>query len=615
MPTTSSGACSGALTQNLTVPTQPMLSNYDYGVIAVYFVFLLIIGSAFHRANKSTSEFFRGGGKVLWWIVGSTAFMTQFSAWTFTGAASKAYDNGFLVLAIYAANALAFFLNYLGAAPRLRRMRVITTFEGIRQRWSRGNEQFFTWIQLPIGTLLAGIALNGLGVILSAVFGLDIKLTMLAAGLIVIFMAAFGGAWAAAAGDFMQMLVLMAVTAAAAFLAINHVGGVGSFMEKLPESSFVWGNTGRESVVIFWIVALILGQAVTVNNLSDGYRYLCAKDDTHARRGALFATFLFIVGPVLWFIPPMVGRILFPDLSLVPALKNLGDHASEGAYLAVGIVTMPKGMLGLLVTSLFAATISTMDSGLNKNTGIFIRSFYQPMLRPNASDRELMLVSRTGTVVFGLMTVLAAFMFHAMPGLSLFQLMQNFASLVSMPIAMPLLWGIFYKKTPPWSGWSTVAVCLLTSLLVGNLTTFFGPDAYSRLLGFVPMLQQWERPTIVFSLGVFSNIVVGTLWFFGTGFWYRRQSAEYHARVGEFFTKLRTPVLFSEEGGQDADGEQYRTLGRLCACYGAFISLLVLIPNDLTGRLAFVFVGAAISGVGLVLIQRGKKSMPSVQSD
>src|SRR4051812_2709565 len=476
-----------------------MLSFYDYLVIAVYFVFLLVIGTVFHRANKSTSDFFRGGGRVLWWIVGATAFMTQFSAWTFTGAASKAYENGALVLAIYAANAIAFFFNYLGAAPRLRRMRVITTFEGIRQRWGKGNEQFFTWIQLPIGILGAGIALNGLGVILAAVFGLDIRLTMLAAGVIVIFMATFGGAWAAAAGDFMQMLVLMAVTTAAAFLALHHIGGVGEFMRHRPENSFVWGDTGGGGVVLFWILALIFGQLVTVNNMSDGYRYLCAKDDRHARRGALLATVLFVLGPVLWFIPPMVGKMLLPDLSQLPLLHSLGAHASDGAYLAVGIATMPRGMLGLMVTSLFAATISNMDTGLNKNTGIFIRSFYQPLLRPQANERELMSASRVATFCFGVMTVLAGFMFLAMPGLSLFQLMQAFASLVAMPIAMPLFWGIFIKRTPPWSGWSTVLVCLAASLLVGNLTTLFGPNAYERLLFLPAALKPSEVPTTVYS--------------------------------------------------------------------------------------------------------------------
>jgi SSS family solute:Na+ symporter len=340
-----------------------MLSSYDYAVIAVYFAFLVAIGAAFHRVNKSTNEFFRGGGKVLWWIVGATAFMTQFSAWTFTGAASKAYENGALVLVIYAANAIAFFGNFAGTAARLRRMRVITTFEGIRQRWSRNNEQFFTWLQLPIGILTAGISLNGLGVILAAVFGLDVRLTMLAAGLIVMFMATFGGAWAATAGDFMQMLVLMAVTTTAAFLALHKVGGVSGFVEKLPEHSFVWGNTGRTSLVGFWIGAMVVSQLVTVNNLSDGYRYLCAKDDRHATRGALLASVLFLVGPVLWFLPPMVAKMLYPDLTALPMLHSLGARASDGAYLAVGIVTMPSGMLGLMVTSLFAATIRTWTPG------------------------------------------------------------------------------------------------------------------------------------------------------------------------------------------------------------------------------------------------------------
>lgn len=585
-----------------------MLSSFDYAVIAVYFAFLVAIGAAFHRVNRSTNEFFRGGGKVLWWIVGATAFMTQFSAWTFTGAASKAYENGALVLVIYGANAVAFFCNFAGTAARLRRMRVITTFEGIRQRWSRGNEQFFTWLQLPIGILTAGISLNGLGVILAAVFGLDIRLTMLAAGLIVIFMATFGGAWAATAGDFMQMLVLMAVTTTAAFLALHKVGGVSGFIDKLPEHSFTWGNTGRPSIVIFWIGAMLVSQIVTVNNISDGYRYLCAKDDQHARRGALLASILFLVGPILWFLPPMVAKMLFPDLTALPILHALGDHASDGAYLAVGIATMPRGMLGLLVTSLFAATISNMDTGLNKNTGIFIRSFYHPLLRPAATERELMIVSRSATVGFGVMTILAAFAFNAMPGLSLFQIMQSMVSLVTMPVAIPLLLGLFVRRTPPWSGWSTVLVCLFTSLIVGNLPSLFGPDAYQRLLHFATPLATWEAPTAVFIVGVLANTLVGTLWFLGTTFWYQRQPAAYQAATGEFFARMGTPVDHTAEQGASTDTSQLRTLGRLSLCYGGFVLLLTLIPNPLLGRACFLFIGGAIGGIGLLLLRAARRS-------
>ena len=57
---------------------------YEYLVIAGYFLLILGIGFAFkNMAKNSTSDYFRGGGRMLWWMVGSTAFMAQFSAWTF----------------------------------------------------------------------------------------------------------------------------------------------------------------------------------------------------------------------------------------------------------------------------------------------------------------------------------------------------------------------------------------------------------------------------------------------------------------------------------------------------------------------------------------------------
>jgi len=82
-----------------------MLTVYDYSVIAFYFAFMAFIGFVFRKYSKNDSDYFRGGAMMLWWMVGASAFMTQFSAWTFTGAASKAYQNGTLVAVIFFANA------------------------------------------------------------------------------------------------------------------------------------------------------------------------------------------------------------------------------------------------------------------------------------------------------------------------------------------------------------------------------------------------------------------------------------------------------------------------------------------------------------------------------
>lgn len=71
--------------------------NIDIVVVLVYFVFLFGIGWMFRSASANTSEYFRGGGRMLWWMVGSTAFMMALSAMTFTGLMGKALTSGMSV--------------------------------------------------------------------------------------------------------------------------------------------------------------------------------------------------------------------------------------------------------------------------------------------------------------------------------------------------------------------------------------------------------------------------------------------------------------------------------------------------------------------------------------
>ena len=84
------------------------MTPYDYAVLVFYFGYMLAISWVFRKFVTNISDYFRGGGKAVWWMVGGSAFMAAFSAWTFTGAASKAYTDGWPVMAIYVANAVGF---------------------------------------------------------------------------------------------------------------------------------------------------------------------------------------------------------------------------------------------------------------------------------------------------------------------------------------------------------------------------------------------------------------------------------------------------------------------------------------------------------------------------
>ena len=584
------------------------MSHYDYGVIVFYFLFMIVIGWIFRTYNRDSSDFFRGGGTMLWWLVGATAFMTQFSAWTFTGAGSKAYHDGTLILILYWGNAIGYFMNYLWSAARFRQMRVVTAMEAVRDRFGKNNEQFFTWMSLPIGVFYAGIWLNAISKFVSVVFGLDLILTILFVGIVVLFMATFGGSWAVVASDFMQVLILMPMSLVAAFLAVRAVGGgaffdgAAQFMQKLPENHLDWTAIIRPQIVYLWIFATLLKQFCTTNSIGLSYRYLCAKDSANARKAGLLASVLFLVGPVIWFIPPMAAAILYPDLSAVPELAPLGNKVSDGAFVLIGLRTMPMGMIGLMVSGIFAATMSSMDSGLNKNAGIFVRNFYRPVLRQKAGEQELLIVGKITTALFGVLVILAALYVENIKEFGLFDVMQLFSSFINIPYAIPLILAMIIKRSPRWSAWSTILLGFCISAFVNYI---LDPEIVQRLIGLESEFTAREARDYLFFTSLILNVFLCSAWFIGTSFLFgRKNTKEVKKQQDEFFERMNTPVVVSADQSLEKDRSQLSVLGKLCLCYGGFIFLLVLIPNTVTGRLCFVFTGLSMAVIGLLLYRK-----------
>jgi SSS family transporter len=569
-------------------------------VIGFYFVFMAMVGVVCRKFIGNTSDYFRGGGKMLWWMTGCTAFISQFSAWTFTGAAGKAYLDGPVIMVLFFANALGFFFNYAYFAKRFRQMRSVTAMQTVRNRFGKGNEQFFTWVQLPIGILYAGIWLSGLSIFVSSAFGVSLYTTIILTGLVVIIMAVVGGSWAVAAGDFIQTLVLMPITIVTAILAVAKVGGWTSFIDKLPRHHLHWDEGARVEILYLWIVAIIIKQFVSTNNMADASRYLNAKDGREAKKAAMLATVLFIVGPVFWFIPPMVARILYPDLhAMFPLLKN----PAEAAFVAAGVATMPSGMLGLLISGIFGATISHMDVGLNKNAGFFVKNFYQVLVRPHAHEKELLIVSKFVTLLFGVLVILAALVF-SQGEVGLFNLMLLFGGLIAVPATIPLIWGMLIKRAPAWSGWTTVMVGFITSLTAKHFLT---AAWFQNVMGWAKPLSKREGDDWVLLTGILLNVIICSVWFLGTCLFARFRSPKEVEQTETFFTQMNTPVDFHKEEGLDNDAQQYLTLGRMSLIYGSAISLLLLIPNSLSGRLAMFACAGSMLGVSAILYWNARR--------
>ena len=574
-----------------------MVGFYDYTVIGVFLAFMVGIGIYFRNVCKNTSDFLRGGGSMSWYLSGASNFMVTFSAWTFVGCAGKIYKTGTLLITLFLFNA-AYLLIALFFAHRFRRMRVITPIDAVRRRFGRGSEQVYAWYNTIISFIFGGLGLYTLSIFLAPILNLSVSSSIWIMGLVITFLAVTGGSWAVAASDFVQALIVMSITIVAAVLVLGmpEVGGISGFLAKLPSYHFDWSEHLSWQIVVCWIAAIFLNQIFSAINLTAGAsRFLFVKSDQDARKSALLVAAGFIIGPLFWFIPPMAASFVIPDIAAqFPYLQN----PEEASYVAICMRVFPAGLTGLLACGIFAATMSSVNTSLNQISGITGRNIYLALIRPNASDRELLLFARIATVVLGVLMILLGIWLSRVSKLPLFELTLLLAGLISIPLTMPLVLGIFVRRTPQWAAWSTILVGLLAACLVKYCLPL---DKVAEFLGITRPLSAQEANDLQFSLIIFLVSGVSCIWFQGARFFAGKLSPQRAEEVKAFFQDMETPVTADSDEHENTDAMQYRMLGLLSLAYGAVTLLGILIPNGLSGRLCFLFIGGVAVLVGFLL--------------
>ncbi|MCL9777466.1 sodium:solute symporter family transporter [Vibrio methylphosphonaticus] len=579
----------------------------DIAIVLVYFGFLVAIGVLFKSFSNSTSDYFRGGGKMLWWMVGSTSFMTAVSAMTFTGHMGKALTGGFAVATtVFYANALGYLCNYLFFAAKARQMRVDTPLEGVRMRLGAVNEQVFTWANVPLSVLQAAIWINALAVFCSAVIGLPLELTIVVAGSVVLFMSLVGGSWAVIASDFMQMIILTTMTLVTGAVAIWKSGGLTPLLDAgLPEQPFIGDGYNHAYLFVGWFIFMFIKQFFSTNNMVDSYRYIAAKDTKNARKAAILAGTLMLIGPLLWFVPAWYVAAHYPDTSTW-GLDGLGNKVADATYFIFVSREMPVGMVGLMLAAMFAATMSSMDSALNRNAGIILKSVYQPYFCKNHSESHLIFVSKLLTALFGIIIIVSALFLTSLKQFGLFDLTMLVSTLIGFPILIPSIMCFFIRKTPDWAGWGTVIVGMCVSGFIAIVLT---PEVLQSILGLDQPLTSREYTEMKsVTLGLIGHMSITLPFFVCSQFFYKGLPAKREAEVKQFFTNVDTEVVVEDCPESVAmDNKQNTVLGKMVLIASVFILCLTLVPNPLWGRMLFVFIAAILALIGTLLVRSERK--------
>ncbi len=555
------------------------VGSFDYGVIAVYMLLMLGIGVYSMRFNSRAADYFKGGSRIHWLAAGLSSFMSGFSAWTFTGAAGLAYRHGLVTILLYVGNACTFLLGYFIFAARWRRARISTVMEYLVERYDGRTRQIFAWSTIFFQFFTGASMLYGLALFVGPACGWPLPWTIVGSGTVIIAYCVVGGLWAVVITDFLQAVILVPFTLIMGFSALSHVGGLHGLVSSLPPELTSWKLSGEFgwSYVLCWTVMTSFGY----NTAAMAQRYMSVDDETSAKKGALLCFGLFLVGSVLWFLPPLAMRVLHPNLQGVwPGLAN--PH--ESSYALAALTLLPNGLVGIMLAAIFSATMSSISGLLNIHASIISRDIFPALFPSRAADAEKLGVGWVATFGVGLFMIAIALGMSA-GRLSVFTVLVEFNTVMSLAYGPPALLGLIVRRTPNWSGLASFAV----GLVLGSYVNFVAhAGVVASVLIVVPA-----------SVAVF--LLSGLL---------ESRDSRHRAGRDSLFTRIDTPIDVVSELGEAADptAQVFQFLSRATALVGvASLLTLFVTPADERG-VVFAYVGMTLAVAACLALVRGSRS-------
>jgi len=463
------------------------VDTIDWTIIVGFMVVTLAVGLAVtKRAGRSSADFFLAGRGMPWWLLGMSMVATTFSAGTPNFVTDVVRQQGVAGNWIWWAFLLTGMMTVFVYAKLWRRSGVMTDIEFYELRYSGRPAAFLRGFRaLYLGVLFNVIVLASANLaaikIAGAMLGTTPVQTVLVAGLVTAIYSMLGGLTGVLITDFLLFVISMggAIAAAIYLLNLECVGGLTLLLEhevvRTKLSMFPDWNNPDMLVAVFVIPLAVQWWSVWYPGAEPGgggyvaQRMLAAKNELHATGATLlFNVAHYALRPWPWILVAFCSIIVFPDLeSLQSAFPHMpADVVKHDLAYPAMMTLLPSGLRGLVLASLMAAFMSTLSTHLNWGSSYVVNDFYKRFVRPEASEKQLVLAGRICT----LLTMVAA----AFLGLALSNALQVFRILLQVGAGTGLLFLL------RWFWWRINAFSEITAMVVSFVVAvwleFFGPE-------------------------------------------------------------------------------------------------------------------------------------------
>jgi SSS family transporter len=444
------------------------LGIVDMVVIGLYFLILAWMGYFFSKRQKSTEDYFKGGGRIPWWAAGLSIFGTALSAITFMAVPSKTFATDWSYFMLNMTIFLVAPIIVFWFIPFYRKLNVTTAYEFLETRFNLTIRLLgsLSFILFQIGRM--GVVMFLPSIALNVVTGIDIFVCIALMGVVSMIYTIYGGIEAVIWTDVVQVIVLLGGAILSLVLMINSIeGGVSAVIEiaktndKFNIFDLDW-SLKRPTVWVMLLGGIFANITTYGTDQTMVQRYLTTKTEKGAKKSIWTNAILTIPATLIFF---FVGTVLFAFFKSYPNELNPTFVNNDAIFPWYIVSQLPQGVSGLLIAAIFAAAMSSLSSSMNSAATSYATDIHFRFGWTKKTD-ELKL-ARRATLIIGVVGTLFAFIMATMDVKSLWDEFQKVLGLVIGSLGGVFLLGIFTKRANSTGVLIGIVVSITVQVFVG----------------------------------------------------------------------------------------------------------------------------------------------------
>ncbi|MFH0760052.1 MAG: sodium:solute symporter family protein [Bacteroidota bacterium] len=483
------------------MPNLLTLGWIDYGIIIIYFMFVIGIGWALKRYMSSSKAFLEAGRSLPAWVTGLAFISANLGALEVIGMSASGAQYGMATTHFYWIGAIpAMIFLALFMMPFYYGSKARSVPEYLKLRFDEKTRGLNAVAFALMTVLASGISMYALAFLMEKLLHWPFDVSILVSAGIVLVYTYLGGLSSAIYNEVLQFFIIVIGLFPLVFLSLKDAGGWSGMSDTLSQVAVgkgfqpgawtqMWshaGSTSSNPMGVEWFgilmgLGFVLSFGYWCTNFLVVQRAMAANSMNAARKTPLIGALPKIFIPFLVIVPGMAAMALASKGTLTLELMPNGSPNYNSVITSMLSHYYPSGILGLGITALLASFMSGMAGNVSAFNTVWTYDIYQSYIKPGQNDNHYLKVGKIATIFGVLLSVGAAYLAKQFGNIMDF--LQMIFSMVNAPLFAVLFLGMFWKRATGNAAFWGLLVGICCALVHHGLTIPIGADPSQVIKG------------------------------------------------------------------------------------------------------------------------------------